>query len=65
MYNIYIISQRIRKCLLSLPLQDGQEMREEAIERVAKHVILKTYDAGEDVIMKGIRFDFRLATDNK
>nr|XP_022294959.1 uncharacterized protein LOC111105077 [Crassostrea virginica] len=45
--------QRIRKCLLSLPLQDGQEMKEEAIERVSKHVILKTYDAGEDVIMKG------------
>lgn len=51
--HFYIISQRIRKCLLSLPLQDGQKMKEEAIERVSKHVILKTYDAGEDVIMKG------------
>lgn len=45
--------QRVRRCLMRLPLQDGQKMKEEAIERVAKHIVIKTYDSGKDIVMKG------------
>lgn len=45
--------QRVRRCLMRLPLQDGRQMKEEAIERVAKHIVVETYDPGKDIVMKG------------
>lgn len=40
---------------MRLPLQDGRQMKEEAIERVAKHIVIETYDSGIDIVMKGKR----------
>ncbi|XP_061177380.1 uncharacterized protein LOC133186123 [Saccostrea echinata] len=45
--------QRVRRCLLRIPLEEGQEIKEEAIERLTKHVVMETYDPGKDVILKG------------
>lgn len=40
---------------MRLPLQDGRQMKEEAIERVAKHIVIESYDSGKDIVMKGKR----------
>lgn len=40
---------------MRLLLQDGRQMKEEAIERVAKHIVVETYDPGKDIVMKGKR----------
>lgn len=49
------VLQRVRRCLMRLPLQDGRQMKEEAIERVAKHIVIESYDSGKDIVMKGKR----------
>ncbi|CAC5383400.1 unnamed protein product [Mytilus coruscus] len=45
--------QRLRNCLLNLPLEDGQEIKDKAVERVASHILVQDYDPKIDIIMKG------------
>ncbi|XP_076076551.1 uncharacterized protein LOC143047407 [Mytilus galloprovincialis] len=45
--------QRLRNCLLNLPLEDGKGIIDKAVERVASHVIVQDYDPKIDIIMKG------------
>jgi len=39
--------------LLNLPLVEGQEIKEKAIERVASHTLIHEFEAKADVLMKG------------
>ncbi|CAG2222876.1 unnamed protein product [Mytilus edulis] len=48
--------QRVKNCLLNLPLEDGQEIKDKAVERVASHVSVHDYEPKIDIIIVSIQW---------